>query len=112
MTRLFFLMPLCDYSSLLQNKDFAIIVARIASLNACKLAERYSCEISEVGFKIIFRMARGIDAAAHLIITKTGTIAFLANGVGSPQLRRKITLFLRLIEEGIVLSEMPFVNSL
>ena len=69
-------MTLNDYLSLLQNKDCAIIMARIASLNACKLAQRYSCEISEVGFKIISRMARRIDAAAHLIIMKTGTIAF------------------------------------
>ena len=63
------------YPFLLQNRDCAIIEARNTPLNACKLRERYSFEIREIGSKIISRMARGIDAAAHLIIMKTGTIA-------------------------------------
>ena len=105
-----FILSVRGHASLLQRKGCAIIGARNASLNACKLAERLGAEIGEGGFTIISGMARGIDAAAHLGSLKTGTIAVLANGVGIPYPRENAALFSRLIEEGVVLSEMPFIT--
>ena len=55
-------------------------------------------------------MARGIDAAGHLGSLKTGSFAVLANGVGISYPRENAALFSPLIEEGFVLSEIPFIT--
>ena len=89
--------PMSGYASLLQSKGFAIIGASNASLKACKPAERYAGEIGDVGFTVILSMAHSFHAATNLSSMKTGTIAFLANGVGSPYPCKNIALFSRLI---------------
>lgn len=55
-------------------------------------------------------MAQSFHAAANLSSMKTATIAFLANGVGSPYPCENIALFSRLINEGIALAEMAFAT--
>ena len=93
--------------TLLHKPMLAIVGARNASLNACRLTEHYAREIGAAGYVFISGMARGIDRAAHQGSLQTGTIAVLANGVDSPYPRDNEDIYTQITEMGLLVSEMP-----
>ena len=52
-------------TSLLSSPSIAIVGARNASINAVRLAQKLSEQLSGAGYVVVSGLARGIDAAAH-----------------------------------------------
>jgi len=91
------------------HKDIiAIVGARNASLNACRLTQYFAETLGADDYVIASGMARGIDRAAHKGSLKTGTIAVLANGIDIPYPKDNADLYEHISEQGLLLSEMPF----
>jgi DNA processing protein len=57
-----------------------IVGSRNASGAGLKFAQMLASDLAEHGFVIASGLARGIDAAAHRVTYKTGTVAVLAGG--------------------------------
>ena len=93
---------------LLNQKCFAIVGARNASVVGLKLASNFAAQLGDTGYIISSGMARGIDAAAHRGALKTGTIAVLAGGADVIYPRENANIYNELKETGLILSEMPF----
>jgi len=100
------LMPLGD-ASLLQRSAIAIVGARNASANGRTLATAFADELSATGYVIVSGMARGIDTAAHAGALNGGTIAVVAGGVDIIYPRENSELYHRILDGGLVVSEMP-----
>ncbi|MBR5154710.1 MAG: DNA-processing protein DprA [Alphaproteobacteria bacterium] len=101
-------------TSLLQNKNaLAVVGSRSASFGASKLAQNISKEIAENGITIVSGMARGIDSFAHLgaLETNASTIAVLGTGVDVVYPKENDTLYKKIIQKGLVLSEYPLGTS-
>ncbi|HBD52546.1 MAG TPA: DNA-protecting protein DprA, partial [Alphaproteobacteria bacterium] len=62
------------------SPSVAIVGARNASINAVRLAQKLSKQLSEHGYVVVSGLARGIDAAAHNGALAGGTIAVIAGG--------------------------------
>lgn len=94
--------------SLLQKPMLAIVGARNASINGRKLASQISHDLSDAGYVIVSGLARGIDAAAHEMSLKNGTVAVVANGVDVVYPPENKKLYDAIREQGLILSENPF----
>ena len=92
--------------SLLQKPALAIVGARNASLNACRLTEAYARALGAESYAIISGMARGIDRAAHEGSLATGSIAVLANGIDIAYPKDNTDIYEKLGANGLILSEM------
>ena len=92
--------------SLLSNtKKIAIVGARNASVNGLKMAEQLSRALSQRGYVIVSGIAKGIDAAAHMHAVETKTIGVIASGIDNIYPRENKSIFERLYENGIVMTE-------
>ena len=100
------LMSLGDVS-LLQRSAIGIVGARNASANGRTLAPTFADKLSSAGYVIVSRMARGIDTAAHIGALNGGTIAVVAGGVDIIYPRENSNLYHRILDGGLVVSEMP-----
>ena len=98
------------HASLLQQKMLAIVGARNASLNACKMTEKYSAELGMADFVIVSGMARGIDRAAHQGGLVSGTVAVLAGGVDVIYPPENKDIYKELTQSVCVISEMPLAT--
>ncbi len=90
--------------------NIAIVGTRNPSQYGVKMAEKFSYELSKVGFCIVSGLARGIDTIAHKICIKTKgkTYAVLGSGLLNiyPSENRKVAE--ALIEAGgAIISEYP-----
>ena len=92
---------------LLKRPAIAIVGARNASANGRTLATAFADELSGAEYVIVSGMARGIDTAAHIGALGGGTIAVVAGGVDVIYPRENSALYHRILDGGLVVSEMP-----
>jgi DNA processing protein len=90
----------------------AIVGARNASGNGQKLARELAHGLAAAGWCVVSGLARGIDGAAHQGALaagsdRGGTIAVVAGGVDNIYPQENAALRDRILEDGLVLSEMP-----
>jgi DNA processing protein len=90
----------------------ALVGARNASGNGQKLARDLAQGLAAAGWCVVSGLARGIDGAAHQGALfagpgKAGTIAVVAGGVDNVYPQENAALRERILESGLVLSEMP-----
>ncbi|MBF0517222.1 MAG: DNA-protecting protein DprA [Nitrospirae bacterium] len=85
----------------------AIVGTRKASHYGISVTERFTEQLTSMGFTIISGMARGIDTAAHkkAIQNNGNTIAVLGCGVDVVYPPESAWLYKRIVEEGAVVSE-------
>jgi len=93
---------------LLNAPTFAIVGARNASANACRLTEKLSRELGAKNWIIASGLARGIDTAAHRSALPTGTVAVVAGGIDQIYPAENTNLYHEICKQGCVVSEMPF----
>lgn len=94
--------------SLLNAPTLAIVGARNASANACRLTEKLTRALGAQNWVIASGLARGIDTAAHRASLPTGTIAVLAGGIDQIYPAENTALYHDICMQGCVVSEMPF----
>lgn len=94
--------------NLLNQSILAIVGARNASANACRLTEKFTKEIAAHNWIIASGLARGVDTAAHRASVDTGTIAVLAGGIDQIYPTENTNLYHEIAEKGCLVSEMPF----
>lgn len=90
--------------------NIALVGTRKPTPYGIKMAERFSCELSKVGFCIVSGLARGIDTIAHksCIKSKGITVAVLGSGLSNiyPPENKKIAQ--EIVEGGgAIISEYP-----
>lgn len=91
----------------LAQEMIAIVGARNASALGRKFATELAGGLGSAGLAVVSGMARGIDAAAHEGALPTGTVAVLAGGVDDIYPPENAKLYERIVERGIIVSEMP-----
>ncbi|HAM44499.1 MAG TPA: DNA-protecting protein DprA [Propionibacteriaceae bacterium] len=93
----------------LTNTSVAIVGSRAASAYGEHVAADLSVELSEAGWTVISGGAYGIDAAAHrgALAGRTPTVAVLAGGLDQPYPGGHRSLFERIVEKGLLVSELP-----
>jgi len=94
-------------TGLLEGDGIGIVGARNCSASGMKLTRQIAGRLSEEGFVIVSGLARGIDACAHEVAVNTKTIACLAGGVDVIYPKENTTLYNRIAENGLLLSESP-----
>ena len=86
-------------------------VAIVGSRNASALGQRFAAvlarDLAAAGYVIVSGLARGIDAAAHKVCLKSGTVAVLAGGFGRIYPPEHEALADSICETGCLVSEMP-----
>ncbi len=92
---------------LLSKPCIAIIGSRNASANGQSFAAQMANNLSEAGYIIVSGLARGIDACAHRVAIKGGTIGVLGGGVDHIYPRQNEDLHLLMREHGALVSESP-----
>jgi DNA processing protein len=93
---------------LLQQPILSIVGARNATLNGRRFTEKMAAELGQHGYVIASGLARGIDTAAHHGSLAKGTIAVLAGGVDNIYPPENKELYMKISQEGVILSEMPW----
>lgn len=90
-------------------RSVAVVGARAASSYGQRIAAELGAELAESGWTVVSGGALGIDAAAHrgALAAQGPTIAVLANGVDVAYPPRNSTLFARLADEALMVSEWP-----
>ncbi|MBM3490442.1 MAG: DNA-protecting protein DprA [Alphaproteobacteria bacterium] len=94
-------------AALLTRPAVAVVGARNASASGQRFAENLARELGAAGLAVVSGLARGIDAAAHGGALAGGTIAVLAGGVDVVFPPENQKLYQKIVEQGLVLSEMP-----
>ncbi|MGW6277492.1 DNA-processing protein DprA [Kribbella sp. NPDC055071] len=91
------------------TRSVAIVGARSSSSYGDHVAAELSAGLAENGVTVVSGGAYGIDAAAHRgALAGSGvTIAVLACGADVSYPRQNSALFSRIVEEGLVVSELP-----
>ena len=92
---------------LLNKKSLGIVGARNASLNAKKIARKFSEALGQQGWAIVSGLARGIDRAAHEGALNHGTVACIAGGIDDVYPTENEDLFKDISEKGLLLTESP-----
>lgn len=92
---------------LLRRPMVAVVGARNASANGCRLARTLARDLGEAGLVVVSGLARGIDAAAHLGALDSGSAAAQAGGVDVVYPEENRALHRALAEHGAILSELP-----
>jgi DNA processing protein len=100
-------LTLLGRAELLSRPMVAVVGARNASANGCRLARELARGLGEAGLVIVSGLARGIDAAAHLGALDSGSIAAVAGGVDIVYPEENRDLHRALAEKGALLSELP-----
>ncbi|WP_424631025.1 DNA-processing protein DprA [Bradyrhizobium sp. SYSU BS000235] len=89
-----------------------IVGSRNASGAGLKFAQMLASDLAEQGFVIASGLARGVDAAAHRVTCKTGTVAVLAGGHDRIYPPEHDELLASIIDAGSgAISEMPLGHS-
>lgn len=87
----------------------SIVGARQASPYGSEVAQALGRGLAAAGVTVVSGLALGIDAAAHRgsLEGDGGAVAVLAGGVDVPYPRHNLSLYRRLRERGVVVSELP-----
>lgn len=93
------------HSHLLKKKSVAIVGARNATLNGCKLAGQLARDLGEGGLLVVSGLARGVDGAAHAAALETGTVGVQGGGVDVIYPRENIPLYNEMTLRGCVIAE-------
>lgn len=93
------------HRTLLAKPAIAMVGARIASAAGQRFARGLASQLGVEGFVVVSGLARGVDGAAHEGALPTGTIAVLAGGVDDIYPPDHATLYRRIAEAGLVVSE-------
>lgn len=91
---------------LLRKKAVAMVGARNASANGCRLAESLAAEIGRTGYLIVSGQARGIDASAHRGALASGTVAVLGCGIDVVYPQLNADLYTAIADTGALVSEL------
>ena len=94
-------------AELLSRPMVAVVGARNASANGCRLARELARGVGEAGLVVVSGLARGIDAAAHLGALDSGSAAIVAGGVDVVYPEENRGLHKALATRGAILSELP-----
>jgi DNA processing protein len=91
------------------HRSVAVVGARAATSYGTHLATELAYGLANRGWAVVSGGAFGIDAAAHRGTLAAGgvTIAVLANGVDRPYPLGHASLFERIAEDGLLISEWP-----
>ncbi len=90
------------------EKIIGMVGARNASANGCRLARDIAHKLSEHGIVTASGLARGIDACVHERSLTHGTIAIIANGVDVVYPEQNRSLYAKIAEVGVIVTEYPF----
>ena len=90
----------------LTKPSVAIVGARNASINAMRLAQSLSEQLSANGYVVVSGLARGIDTSAHNGALAGGTIAVIAGGIDIQYPPENADLQESIAEAGLLLAEM------
>jgi DNA processing protein len=87
----------------------AVVGSRRASDYALEVAHTLGRELAACGIPVVSGMAFGVDSAAHegALAAAGPTLAVLGSGADVPYPRAKRSLYERIVESGLVLSELP-----
>ena len=96
-------------ASLLARPSIAVVGSRRASPYGVNAAAQLARQLAEAGIVVVSGLARGIDAAAHQAALDAGgtTIAVLGTGIDVVYPRSNASLFRRIEEQGLIVSEFP-----
>lgn len=92
---------------LMVKKSIGVVGARNASINGCRFARKLASDLGAGGLMVASGMARGIDAAAHEGALASGTAAVLGGGVDVPYPAENKSLYDKLADTGVLISETP-----
>ncbi|GEO80180.1 DNA processing protein DprA [Pararhodospirillum oryzae] len=95
------------HEGLLTRPTVALVGARNASANGCRLAERLAADLGAAGLVVVSGLARGLDTAAHQGALASGTVAVMAGGVDVIYPPENAVLYEQIVAAGAVVSEMP-----
>lgn len=92
--------------------NIAVVGSRNATAYGRNMTERLSEDLGKRGFTVVSGMARGVDSAAHAGALAAGarTIAVLGCGLGTIYPAENRPLFHRIVDQGAVVSEFPFLT--
>ncbi len=100
-------LTLLGRAELLHRPMVAVVGARNASANGGRLARALARDLGEAGLVVVWGLARGIEAAAHLGALDSGSAAAQAGGVDVVYPEENRALHRALAERGAILSELP-----
>ncbi|MGN0368597.1 MAG: DNA-processing protein DprA [Wujia sp.] len=105
--RLLYAVGKLDKSLDFYNQNLAIVGARNADTYHRETTRVFARELAKNGIHIISGLARGIDSEAHIgcLEGKGYTVAVLGCGINVTYPKEHISLYERIKEEGLVLSE-------
>ncbi len=90
----------------LSARAVALVGARNASTNGCRMAEALATDLAASGLVVVSGLARGIDAAAHQGAMHVGrTVACVAGGLDRPYPPEHARLQAEVAERGAVVAE-------
>ncbi len=98
---------------LLAIRSVSIVGARACSMYGVETARSWAAELGSLGWTVISGAAVGIDAAAHhgALAADGVTIAVVAGGVDVPYPRAHAPLLTAIVDQGVVVSEVPLGES-
>lgn len=93
----------------LNVQSVAVVGSRASSAYGDTVAADLAAALGEGGWTVVSGGAYGIDAAAHrgCLSSRTPTLAILAGGVDQPYPPGHRSLFERIAERGLLVSELP-----
>ena len=91
------------------RRSCALVGSRAATGYGIAIAGELAADLAHRGFAIVSGGAFGVDAAAHrgALAVNGNTVAVLASGVDRAYPRAHEMLLSRIVDEGLVLSEVP-----
>ena len=101
------MLSVLGHPHLLSRRTVAIVGARNASANGCRLTERMAGDLGAAGLVVASGLARGIDAAAHRGALSAGTVAAMVGGVDIIYPRENTGLYEDIKGAGALISEQP-----
>lgn len=93
---------------LLNKHSIAVVGPRNASFNGIAFAKKIASDLSANNLVVVSGLAKGIDAAAHSVSIKNGTIGVIAGGIDHVYPTENSELYKKLYEQGLIVSELPF----
>lgn len=95
----------------IDQKGFAIIGTRNASIYGLEMAEQFGRDLAEQGLTVVSGLARGIDTAAHKgALEKGKTIAVIGSGLANIYPAENSTLARQIVEKGALISEFAMTT--